>query len=59
MKMKFFDWELKTILIWKNVVLPYFEKEAWDNSEMAFWTSKKRVYIYFGIKVWTLQETFI
>ena len=46
MKMKFFDWELKTILIWKNVVLPYFEKEAWGNSEMAFWTSKKKVCTY-------------
>ena len=40
MKMKFLEWELKTILIWKNVLLPNFEKEAWDNSEMAFRTSK-------------------
>ena len=59
MKMKLFEWELKTILIWKNVLLPYTVLRKRGVRQLRNGLLNLEIYVYFGIKVWTLLETFI
>ena len=44
--MKIFWLRIKNYFDMKKCSLTLPEKEAWDNSEMAFWTSKKKVCTY-------------